>query len=125
MIEFSNNLQREDAVVDHNKRPGVVVATPRRSKRNIFVRFQGEKTPRRVDVMKLRLVVDGRPEDTPPVTGEPPAPRERTPDDPVEILRAGRAKNKQRMDELESEFKALRIINERVDLAIKALTGED
>ena len=123
MIPFSNNLRLGDPVFDTvTQRPGVVSATPRESKRNVRVRLQGDKTPKRLDVMKLRLVVDGKPESVPPVSGEPPAPppdqKERT---PVQVLRDQKDKNQAIMDKMTEEFKALRHLNDRLDRAIEAL----
>ena len=126
---FENNLVKDDPVWNaHLKRMGVVVEA-RKERRNVKVRLLGNKNVRNIDVTDLRLVVDGKPEETAPFDGPLPpkdGPRRRSErvevaSDPIEVLRAQRARNDRRMASLTDEFKALRAHNDRIDAALAAL----
>jgi hypothetical protein len=129
MTAFSNNLRKGDAVFDtETKRMGVVVKAPWKKLRVVSIKSPGDAMERRVDVMQLRAVFDGKTEDVAPVNGEPPplngnGTKRAAPADPIAVLKADRARNAARMSVLEAEFKGLRALNERIDKAIAALEG--
>ena len=73
MTAFHNNLQRGDRVLDTaSGRQGTVQMNPRANSVNVSVLFDGLTAQRYVPVAGLRLIVDGKPEDVPPVDGEVP-----------------------------------------------------
>lgn len=131
MIPFCNNLKKDDAVFDvETKRPGKIANNPRETSRFVSVLLQGTTTPRSIDVMRLRLVVDGKPEDVPPIDGEPPTLHPH--DDPrpkaavgiphaLSAVRDEREKIKARMAVIEAEFRTLRATDDRLAAAEKAL----
>lgn len=122
MSDFENNLVKGDRVFDTvSKRPGTVSMTPQAAKRNVRVLLQGDKVAKRLDVMKLRLIVDGVPEDVAPISGTPPA-APSTAGDPIEVLKLEKAANKSRMDEMTEEFTKLRTRNEKIDQVIQLLS---
>lgn len=130
MKPFRNNLEKDDAVFDTvSKRPGAVMARPFRSRRATLVRLQGSKDEDHLDVMQLRLLVNGKTEEVAPIDGEPPSLDQpaKTPKaasgDPVALLKAEKASNKVKMDSMTAEFKVLRLREERIDKAIAALEG--
>lgn len=126
MSDFSNNLRVGDTVLDtDSRRQGEVVETSEH-KRNIRVKFPGGVNARRLDVMKVRLVVDGNPEDVPPVTGEPPtaavARQDAATHGALGALKAERAELSSRMDRMNKEFAAMRTRIDKIDNAIVMLS---
>lgn len=132
-MPFCNNLKKDDPVFDvETKRPGKIANNPRETSRFVSVLLQGTTTPRSIDVMRLRLVVDGKPEDVPPIEGEPPAihPHDDRPapstglgvPTALSAIREDRAKIKERMAIIEAEFRTLRATDDRLATAEKALT---
>ncbi len=75
---FTNNLILNDRVLDTvSGKQGKVKKTPRSpSQRRTSIVFDGQQTPRYLDVMQLRLLIGGQPERVAPVEGEPPPLRE-------------------------------------------------
>ena len=129
MSEFTNNLKRDDPVEEAStKKRGTIARAPWRKLRAVYVRFNGEPKERRVDVMDLRLVVDGVAEDVAPVTGDAP-PLVRTAStgptvaDPASAIKAQRETIKKRMDSMTEEFKGLRLLDDRLSKALAALEG--
>jgi hypothetical protein len=125
MTAYANNLRKNDPVIDANtKRPGKVAADVRETSRTVLVQFQGESSPRRTDVMDLRLVVDGRPEEIPPINGVPPprAGAARSRNDALESLKADRAAVDAEMRIIEGQFKDRRERRDRLDQAIKIMS---
>jgi hypothetical protein len=84
MTPFCNNLRKGDVVVETlSKRTGTVQMNPRPTSLNVSVLFDGLSAQRYVPLKQLRLVVDGRPEDVPPIDGKlPEGPHE---EDPTEV----------------------------------------
>lgn len=70
---FKNNLRTLDIVM-HGDRKAVVWGQPRESSTQVQVMYPGCKAPRYVPVVDVRLIVDGKPEDVPPIDGVPPSP---------------------------------------------------
>jgi len=129
-IQFRNNLQKDDRVLHaETKRPGTVRYTPEEGSRTVGIVWQGTKAPQYVDVMKLRLVVDGKPEDVPPVDGEPPAmgaaavAKTPAPSSALDALKAERETVTSEMKSHEDAFRVLKQRRERLDAAITALTA--
>lgn len=126
MSDFSNNLRVGDTVLDtDSRRQGEVVETSEH-KRNIRVKFPGGVNARRLDVMKVRLVVDGNPEDVPPVTGEPPtaavARQDAATHGAVASLKAERAQIVAEMASMNLKFTGMRARLEKIDKAIDVLS---
>lgn len=142
---FRNNLEKGDQVLHvPTGRRGIVAGKPRPdTKRRTYVLFDGMKAPLPLDVLDLRFIVDGTPEEVPPIDGEiadaPPlepavifsrrSPANRSSDDgeklnPVENMRQLRAKNAEEIEQLTAKFKALKAENERLDQAITILEGK-
>jgi hypothetical protein len=133
MAEFRNNLRKGDRVVHADtKRPGTVKLQPREKSRGAMIVWQGAASPQHCDIMKLRLVLDdkGTIDEHPPCDGEPPAsdvnvdPRRVPPSseiDPAEILRGKRERNLQELASLNKRFSALKLENDRIDIALRAL----
>lgn len=68
--EFKNNLVKGDPVLEvPTGNRGVVFRKPRESSRHATVLLDNYKTPRRIHIKNLRLVVEGEPEDVPPIDG--------------------------------------------------------
>lgn len=135
MIAFRNNLTKGDPVMhSETKRPGKVASQPRESSRGAMVLWQGATSPQHCDILKLRLVVDGKPEDVAPCDGEPPKdqvvvkpiPPDNSPEThrlfALDCVQRERAKVKEEMAGLERQFKQLRAAEERLAEAEKALT---
>lgn len=141
---FANNLDKNNRVLDViTNRQGKVAIQPRESTRMTKVIFDGRSSGQYVDVMNLRLILDGRQaEDVPPIDGDPPplpegndGPRRafsaRTAGvapalqgfDAVAILKTQRADNETEKSKITERFKALAAENERLDKAITALTS--
>lgn len=73
MTEFKNNLRTGDQVLDTVKgRRALVDRTPREKSRGVSLTYDGTASSRYADVMELRLIVNGEPEEHPPVDGVPP-----------------------------------------------------
>lgn len=132
MTVFTNNLRSADPVIHAvSRRPGKIVAQPRESSVNVQVLFQGSNTPVYVHISKLRLVVDGKPEDVPPYDGEIPVKQEDElrpmagtkydGTDPRHVIQAQRDRLKSKMDEMNKEFAGYREQVERLDAALLAL----
>lgn len=133
-LPFSNNLVRDDVVMHaQTKRVGKVSSTPTEGSRLTGVIWQGTKSPQYTDVMLLRLVINGTPEDVAPVDGEPP---ELLPDQPARgrrdpapepgalaVLKRDREAVDTEMKSLEARFKTLKSNRERIDAAISILAG--
>lgn len=76
MTRFKNNLKKEDRVRDvASNRSGKVATNPRESSRYVAVIYDGNNSPTSVSIKNLRLMIDGRPEDTAPCDGDPDEPR--------------------------------------------------
>lgn len=74
MTEFNNNLRTGDQVFHvGRKQRGIVDRDPSPKSRETRVIFDGMVNAKRADVMDLRLIVNGEPEEHPPIDGEPPA----------------------------------------------------
>ena len=132
---FCNNLKKGDPVLDTiTNRPAKVARTPQsEQQRMVALIYQGTTSPRYADVMQLRLIVEGKAEAEPPVTGEPPpvAPKEihssgqvyrPTSTDPLEMLRERRASNIAEIDAMTKRATELRHEVNRIDNAILALS---
>lgn len=73
-LPYCNNLRKDDVVeVASTLRRGVVATGPREQSRTVAVLLHGTNTPRYLDVLDLRLVVDGKSEEVPPIDGDPRA----------------------------------------------------
>ena len=74
MTEFHNNLRTGDQVFHvARKQRGIVDRDPSPKGRETRVIFDGMVNAKRADVLDLRLIVNGVPEEHPPVDGEAPA----------------------------------------------------
>lgn len=72
-LPYCNNLRLGDEVeIASSKRRGIVTTQPRQSSAGAQVRVHGLKTALYYHVSNLRLVVDGKAEDVPPIDGEVP-----------------------------------------------------
>lgn len=132
---FANNLRCLDRVMDIvSKRHGKVAIQPRESTRMTKVIFDGRSSGQYVDVMNLRLVLDGKvAEDVPPIDGEPPGlpakvfAGSRTPapssSSALDLLKAKREQNAHAMTALNGQFSELKAENEKIDRAIAALSS--
>lgn len=139
-MSYRNNLQKGDRVVHaETKRPGDVKWAAESSVWAGVV-WQGTKSPQQVHVSKLRLVVNGVPEDVPPIDGEIPAavsadriaapataPRVRVDStgEPgaLAVLKRERAALTAEMDALNAAFRVAKAKAERLDKAIAVLEG--
>lgn len=123
---FKNCLRGGDEVFDTvTKKIGVVAASPWATKRNVSVRFVPALKAERLDVMKLRLVVDGKPEDTPPIEGDPDSRSEvqiEEEADALSILKIQRAELKAQMETMNGKFKVMSDRLMKMDEAIKILS---
>ncbi len=135
-LPFSNNLKKDDRVFDTgSKRQGRVPRDPQSEKQRMTpVIFDGRTSVQYVDVMQLRLVVDGRQiEDNPPIDGIPPELHSRTAapaaaapakePDAVTMLREVKGKIAAEISAIEKRFKELKAEEERIDKALAALTS--
>lgn len=137
-MSFSNNLQKNDRVLDTvSGRQGKVKWTPRApAQRRTAILIDGRSVHQYLDVMQLRLIVDGKtPEETPPVDGTPPeepmrrpagaaGPTDAVTASALETLRVERARNANEMSEIEQRFRTLKAANEKLDRAIAVLTEQ-
>lgn len=127
MTAFRNNLVKDDPVLHaETKRPGRVKYTPEETSRKVGVVWQGTSAPQYVDVTKLRLVVDGRPEEVAPIDGVPPElaanrPRAASEGTALGALESERDKLLAEMRVLEARFKEIRTSKERIEAAIAIL----
>lgn len=126
---FTNNLTQNDRVLDTvTKRQGKVARTPREGSRTVVILFDGKERAKSCDVMTLRFLVNGKPEDFAPVEGEPPARNTAEKKPPRYALgllsqaKAERETNGAEMAGIEKRFKELRAQNDRLDLVIKTLS---
>lgn len=72
MTPFKNNLREGDEVLNvRTRKQGRVIETPAPQAKRVKVLGVGGQRFREADVMDLRLVVDGKPEDAPPIDGDP------------------------------------------------------
>lgn len=129
MTAFRNNLKAGDRVLSAEKRRlGDVTVTPRESSRNVSVRWQGCQGAVYVDVLGLRLIVNGQPESVPPCDGEPsPEPaRVEVPKsgtaELVDALKLKRDAIRGEMDRMNARYKDLQGEAERIEQAIAVLT---
>lgn len=130
---YRNNLVKGDRVIHAaTHRPGTVETQPRESSRMVAVLWQGTVAAQYTDVVKLRLIVNGKPEDVPPCDGTPPDAVSRPaatckPDTPdvaaVDVLKKERDSVEVRMRDLESQFKTLKTRREKLDQAIAVLSS--
>ena len=132
MLPFCNNLRKGDRVLDSaSGRPGIVDMNPRETSRSVSVVLQGIKTHRRFDVMNLRLIVDGKAEDHPPVDGMPPEPvnghkrEDPKEEDAVHSLRTDRQKCASEIESMNDRAKVLRSKIDRIDRALLVLTAPE
>lgn len=128
MIPYCNNLRAGDVVLNiETKRNGTVAKDPRDDARTVLVKLDGTNSAIRFHVLKLRLIVDGKPEECPPISGDPgePDPEQpkisRSSDDPIPVLKATRDGIAKHMEAIEGEFKGLKERRDRLDKAIAAL----
>lgn len=132
MTPFKNNLEARDRVQHADTgRVGSVEFTPVSTSPKVGIKWQGTVSVQYVHVSKLRLIVDGLAEKVPPCEGEPPLAEVRVDTqrilpasdvDPSEILREKRERNQKEMDGLNRRFAFLKAENDRIDVALKALT---
>lgn len=131
---FSNNLDLNNRVLHvPSGKQGKVAVQPRDRTRMTKIIFDGRSSGQYVDVMDLRLILDGKvAEDVPPVDGEPPekpGPNTRAPapagpqGSALELLRIKRGQNAHAMQALEQQFREIKAENEKIDKAIAALTA--
>lgn len=136
---FRNNLVQNDRILDTiSNKQGKVARTPKNDKnRMTCVQYDGQSAQRYVDVMQLRIIVDGRtPDDGPPIDGEPPALEEKTPraaataaagyDPGPGVDMAGALEHEikaldERMGELNREFKILDAQKQKFQKALDIL----
>lgn len=135
LLPFCNNLKKGDPVLDtQSNRPAKVARTlASDQQRSVCVRFQGTITDRYVDVMRLRLIVNGQPEELPPIDGEPPSLKREAPSpwpdpkpdaDPLAMLKAKKTAHADEIAEMEARCRVIRAEDERLDKAIAALEGK-
>lgn len=137
-IPFNNNLEKNDRVYDTvSKRQGKVARDIRDpSSRRVCILLDGDASAsaKYVDVMQLRLMPDGRtPEQDAPVDGVPPVeepkraavqPRAHSEEpDALSALRSELERNNTEMNGMNARFKFLKEKNEKLVLAISALTS--
>lgn len=132
-MSYRNNLQKGDRVVHaETKRPGDVKWAAESSVWAGVV-WQGTKSPQQVHVSKLRLVVNGVPEDVPPIDGEIPAsvsadridPSPVSTPDGLAALRAERRVLTDEMQRLNDTYRIAKGKADRIDKAISVLEGRD
>lgn len=125
MSPFANNCTENDRVLDiESKCQGKVARTPRDpGSRRTAILFDGTVSPRYVDVMRLRLVVKGVPEENPPIEGEPPPLPVSGPSamlaesSALEVIEQEYARNAAEMETCQNRYKLLKAANERLDRA--------
>lgn len=128
-LPFCNNLKRGDRVLHaESKRVGTVAVDPGESSRDVAVTWQGNERYRFCDVMVLRLVTGGKPEEVAPVDGEPPAPKTGKParaatveQSAISVLKKERDEIDAEMKRLDARFKELREKRDRLSRAITVL----
>lgn len=130
---FRNNLAKGDRVLDvRTKRLADVMAQPREDSVNVMVSYQGHSALTRtyVGVEHLRLVVDGKPEEVPPIDGEipehPSSSKKGLPPaaflSPVESLKIELSGNLLEIEEMNTRCKQIRARNDKIEAAIKVLS---
>ena len=131
MSAFCNHLTKGDRVLNTKLgREGTIAAKPRETSRYVQIQYDNRTSVGSADVMDLRIILDGRAEDVPPVTGEPPERQTRTEaqeseeDAVLTTLRAQRARHDNTIQELEHKLRMERSAIERLDRAIKVLTDQ-
>lgn len=129
--QYRNNLQKGDRVMHaENRRVGEVKYAGETSVWAGVV-WQGTKSPQQTHVSKLRLVVNGKPEDVPPIDGEIPdgltAPRiDPSPaPDGLAALRSERRQLNEEMQRLNDAYRIAKTRSDRIDKAIAVLEGKD
>lgn len=138
-LDFCNNLRKGDAVLDvESNRPAKVARQPAETGRMVCVCYQGTASDRYVDVMRLRLVVNGKAEDVPPVDAPEKAPplsdhqrptraaapsAPAAPTDALTILRARKQAITDEITGMENRCRELRAEEKKVDTAITALSA--
>jgi len=111
MTPFKNNLQKGDTVMHADtKRPGKVAFQPGERNPKACIVWQGTQSPQSTDIMKLRLCVNGVPEDVPPCDGVPP-------EEPVEAPN-GHATTVVRVTATQGEDKVLAALREERDRVV-------
>lgn len=128
---FCNNLAKNDRVFDTvSKKHGTVFRQVNEDSRSVCVLFDGNSTSKYVDVMRLRIVLNGKvAEDVPPIDGEPPlpdgdavaAPKPRRASTALESLIDQRTANIAELANINLRFTALKAENEKIDRAIDIL----
>lgn len=132
---FCNNLKENDRIFDTvTKRQGKVARTPKNERnRRTCIMLDGEKAQRYVDVMQLRFMVDGKPEDVAPVDGVPsedaaPKPRSNAAvstapkfDSALAAMTDEVERNNVELASIEKRFRELKVKNERLGQAIALL----
>lgn len=130
---YCNNLAKDDVIVHaETRRVGKVAHNPEETSRMVGIVWQGTKSVQYVDILLLRYVVNGRPEDVPPCDGTPPElegyPAQRPRARPVETnaleaLKKERDDANTEMVRLEARFRELRSNKDRLERAIGVLTA--
>lgn len=126
---FTNNLTKNDRVYDTvAQRQGKVARTPH--SRSTAIIYDGTNTQRYVDVTRLRFMVNGQPEEEPPIEGVPPAAEEKTEKalptgsgDCLSVAKAQLATNNAEKEKLTARFKILNAENERLEQVVKLLSS--
>lgn len=138
-LPFCNNLKKDDPVLDTvSNRPARVARTPQSDQqRMVALTFQGTNSSRYIDVMQLRLIVNGKPEPDAPVDGTPPPFNEKiitrsnsthgipttTEKTPLQMLQDKRASNLAEIETMTKRATDLRLEVNRIDKAILALSS--
>lgn len=137
LTPFCNNLKAGDRVMDvKSKRQAKVQRTPQDdTSRMTCIIYEGTTTGRYVDVMDLRLILNGRIEEVPPIDGEaPPLNSIKSkvrvtsdfgrPTDPLSMLKAQKQAHAEEIKTMEDRCRTIRAEDERLDRAIAALEGK-
>lgn len=135
MSAFKNLLQKDDVVMHcESKRVGKVACNPMSTNVTPLVIWQGTSSPQAAHIAKLRLVVNGKPEDVAPHDGDLPSTAPQPAKRPLplhtaapgtsalEALRNERDGIVAAMNAMEIRFKELKLTKERMDQAIAVLS---